>query len=200
MAFRDPFLITRFPFGSFFDDDHDLDLFNALRREMLDSAAERRGAITSGSSEKQGQKSGGKGTVATQQQPGSGSALGPWRSFNNELAPLMSTDLVESENDYHIHVDLPGIAPEDVEVSIVDNNKAVLIQAERKAVHEEKTDKVHSMERRFGKVQRKIRLPGNADVDAAQTKFKQGVLSISFPKKAQTQSVRKLAIVSEDSK
>eukprot|EP00981_Chlorochromonas_danica_P016311 scaffold16684_cov576-Ochromonas_danica.AAC.1 len=63
----------------------------------------------------------------------------------------MSTDLVESENDYHIHVDLPGIAPEDVEVSIVDNNKAVLIQAERKAVHEEKTDKVHSMERRFGK-------------------------------------------------
>eukprot|EP00981_Chlorochromonas_danica_P013463 scaffold6397_cov175-Ochromonas_danica.AAC.1 len=78
MAFRDPFLITRFPFGSFFDDDHDLDLFNALRREMLDSAAERRDAITSGSSEKQGQKSGGKGTVATQQQPGSGSALGPW--------------------------------------------------------------------------------------------------------------------------
>lgn len=41
---------------------------------------------------------------------------------------------------------------------------------------------VHKVERSFGKVERSIRIPKNADADRVQATLKDGVLSISFPK------------------
>lgn len=104
------------------------------------------------------------------------------KDLTKDLVPIMGTDLIESDNSYSVHADLPGVDPKDLDVSITD--RFLVLKAERKHVHEENTDKVHSMERSFGKVQRKIRLPNNADVDKAETVFKNGVLSITFPKKA----------------
>ncbi len=110
---------------------------------------------------------------------------------------FMGTDLIESDSDFHIHVDLPGVQPEDLDVSVVD--KYLMLKAERKHVHEDKSDKVHSMERSYGTVQRKIRIPQNADVDQASVKLRNGVLSISVPKKAPAvESVRKLAVKVEN--
>ncbi len=110
---------------------------------------------------------------------------------------FMGTDLIESDSDFHIHVDLPGVQPEDLDVSVVD--KYLVLKAERKHVHENKSDKVHSMERSYGTVQRKIRIPQNADVDQASVKLRNGVLSISVPKKAPAaESVRKLAVQVEN--
>ena len=110
---------------------------------------------------------------------------------------FMGTDLIESDSDFHIHVDLPGVQPEDLDVSVVD--KYLVLKAERKHVHENKSDKVHSMERSYGTVQRKIRIPQNADVDQASVKLRNGVLSISVPKKAPAvESVRKLAVKVEN--
>lgn len=110
---------------------------------------------------------------------------------------FMGTDLIESDSDFHIHVDLPGVQPEDLDVSVVD--KYLVLKAERKHVHEDKSDKVHSMERSYGTVQRKIRIPQNADVDQASVKLRNGVLSISVPKKAPAvESVRKLAVKVEN--
>lgn len=115
------------------------------------------------------------------------------------LSPLLGSDLVESESDYKIHVDLPGVEVSDVEISLVEN-KFVVIQAERKHVHEEEKDKVHSMERSYGKVQRRFRLPANADVEKASSVFKQGVLTVTVPKKVVAsgeEKVRKLLISTE---
>lgn len=52
---------------------------------------------------------------------------------------------------------------------------------------------VHTMERKYGKVERRIRLPANADSDGAATSFKNGVLTITFPKKEM--KVRKLNVL-----
>jgi HSP20 family protein len=108
----------------------------------------------------------------------------------------MGTDLIESEKDYKVHVDLPGVNPEDLEVTISDNNKYLCLKAERNSTHEEKTDKVHSMERQFGRVQRKIRIPNNVDMENVETNMKNGVLTITMPKKAKPAEpeVRKLQI------
>lgn len=97
------------------------------------------------------------------------------------LAPLMSADLIESDTDFHIHADLPGV--EDLDISI--NQNVVNITGNRKVVHEVDNDIVHSTERSYGKVQRRILLPSNADTNNAIAKFKDGVLSVSFPKLSQ---------------
>jgi HSP20 family protein len=109
------------------------------------------------------------------------------------LSPIMNTDLIESERDFMVHIDLPGVEPKDLEVSVTD--KFLVIKAERKHSHEEKTDKVHSMERSFGTVQRRIRMPNTADLELAKTSFKHGVLSITVPKKVEMKPAsRKLEI------
>ena len=108
------------------------------------------------------------------------------------FAPLMTADLIEKENEYNIHCDLPGVDPAEIDLSI--HNRMVTIKAERKNVHESTTDKVHTLERSYGTVQRKIRLPENADMDHASSTYKNGVLNISFPKLATPQGSRKIQI------
>ncbi len=116
--------------------------------------------------------------------------------MTKDFMPLMGTDLIETDKDYHVHVDLPGVNAEDLDVTIVD--KYLCLKAERKYVHEENTDKVHSMERAFGTMQRKIRIPANADMDRCETMMKNGVLTITMPKKAlKEEGVRKLQIQTE---
>lgn len=123
----------------------------------------------------------------------SSSSCGPLSSFYRGAFGLMSTDLIESEHDFQIHVDLPGVQAEDLDVSV--EEKYLVLKAERKHVHENKNDKVHSMERSYGTLQRKIRIPQNADMDGANVKLRNGVLSITIPKKAPApETVRKLSV------
>eukprot|EP01038_Epipyxis_sp_PR26KG_P003977 gene3977-5699_t len=106
------------------------------------------------------------------------------------LAPLMTADLVESDTDYHIHVDLPGV--EDLDITIQDG--FLTIKADRKCVHETNVNKMHSVERSYGKVQRSFSIPKNANVDNAEAKFKDGVLVVSFPKQTTGPAPRKLLV------
>ena len=108
------------------------------------------------------------------------SALPKKMDRNSALAPLLSADLIESPTDFHVHADLPGVDPADLHVTIEENR--LKIEAERKLVHESTTDTVHSMERSYGKVQRQFRIPKNVDMEKVTTVFKNGVLSVVFPK------------------
>ena len=101
-------------------------------------------------------------------------------NINNALAPLLSVDLIESETDFHVHADLPGVEPSDLELTV--EGRTLVIKAERKHVHKVDTDKVHSTEKTYGKVQRSFRLPNNVDLDKVESTFRNGVLSISVPK------------------
>ncbi len=99
-----------------------------------------------------------------------------------QLSPLLSSDLIETEDSFRIHTDLPGVQPSDLSVKI--EGKSLVISAERKHVHDTKTDKVHSMERSYGQVQRSFRIPQNVDISKVETTFKNGELNIVFPKVA----------------
>ena len=87
-------------------------------------------------------------------------------------------------------IDLPGV--EDLDINI--DGRVLRISANRKVVHEVDNDIVYRKERSFGKVQRKILLPDNADTDKAAAKFKDGVLTVTFPKLPSTARGRKLTI------
>lgn len=106
------------------------------------------------------------------------------------LTPLMSADLIEAENEFHVHVDLPGV--ENIDIN-TDNN-FLTITADRKVLHEIDNDIAHTVERSFGKVKRRLPIPKNADVDNAKAKFRDGVLTVTFPKKEPSASIKKLRI------
>jgi len=102
-------------------------------------------------------------------------------ALTKPFCPLLSADLIESETDYQVHVDLPGVNKEDLDISFSDG--CMTIKAERKEVQEVNSDRVHKVERSFGKVQRTMMLPKNADCDQASASLKDGVLAVAFPKR-----------------
>lgn len=105
--------------------------------------------------------------------------VNPRMSTNRNMTPMMTFDLVETEQDFKLLADLPGA--QDLNVSI--DKDIVTVQAERKHEHQNDSNKVHSFERSYGKTQRKFRVPEQADADKAEAKFVDGVLTIIFPKK-----------------
>lgn len=220
----DPFFYKPSPifFDRFFEDDDESDLINILRHivtnkqqqqqkpsnnnntnnnnSVADSAtaaaASSTNTPTDTTNATDAANTNNQSGVTTQVPTHSQLLSRPFSSFSRDFSPLMSTDLIEAENDYQIHVDLPGVDPADLDVSISD--KVLVISAERKHIHESNSHKVHSMERSFGKVQRKVRIPNQADLENVQTTFKNGVLTVTFPKKAlPTNTVRKLTIQTE---
>lgn len=109
------------------------------------------------------------------------------------FAPLLSADLIEKPDAFEVHADLPGVSPEHLEITM-HNNNVLEVKAERKNVHEAETDKVHTLERSYGSVMRRIRLPNTADKDRAVSSFRNGVLTVTFPKMDAPAGTRKIPI------
>ncbi len=111
-----------------------------------------------------------------------------WRrfgAFNHEdgsgmeawAAPL---DVVADGDDFVVRASLPGVAPENIQVSIEDN---VLTIRGDTASHFENTDGNYLMrERRSGSFHRSLRLPDTVDQNNAEPRYEHGVLTITLPK------------------
>ena len=89
-------------------------------------------------------------------------------------------DVSESENDYVIHAQLPGVKPEEVQITV--HGDTVLIRGELKAAEEKKGQTWHLRERRFGAFQRAVSLNAPIDADKANAQFEHGVLTLTLPK------------------
>lgn len=104
-------------------------------------------------------------------------------------APTIKIDVKEQENAYLVHAEMPGIRKEDIHVSV--DGPVVSISAERKEEKDVKEgERVLRSERYFGKVSRSFQLGQDIDDNAAAAKFVDGVLELTLPKKAATQSKR----------
>ncbi len=116
-----------------------------------------------------------------------------WRSWPSRLEgergflrPAM--DVVESDNNITVRMDLPGVKPEDVNVEIEDN--VLTITGELGDTVEKEGDRYHYRERSYGRFQRSIRLPNTLDTDKVDASFEHGVLSVTLPKQPQAQPKR----------
>jgi HSP20 family protein len=98
-------------------------------------------------------------------------------------------DVRETDKDFRISVELPGIAEDEVEVDLDDD--VLTIRAEKKEEREvEKADQ-HLTERIYGVFQRSLRLPFAADPETVEAHMDNGVLQIVVPKgKAQSRNRR----------
>lgn len=103
--------------------------------------------------------------------------------------PSIKIDVKEQEKAYLVHAEMPGIRKEDIHVTI--DGPVVSISAERKEEKDVKEgERVLRTERYFGKLSRTFQLGQDIDDGAASAKFVDGVLELTLPKKAATQSKR----------
>jgi HSP20 family protein len=114
----------------------------------------------------------------------------PWRTeVAGERAPQIRIDLSETDKDYTVKAEIPGVKKDDIDVRI-DGNQ-VTISAEIKQDKEEKKDgRVLRSERRYGYASRSFMLDSDVDQAGADAKYSNGVLELKLPKKAQSAGKR----------
>lgn len=115
----------------------------------------------------------------TQAEGGNGGTQRRW-------VPAM--DLVETDTDYVLRADLPGLGEDDVKIELEDN--VLTISGERKSEHEHKRAGYYRVERSFGSFRRSLTLPEGVDADAIRASFNNGVLEVRIPKPEQRQPRR----------
>jgi len=100
--------------------------------------------------------------------------------------PRAKVDVSEKNGAYLVTAELAGVKKEDIHVAI--DGAQVTIEAEVKREKEASKDErtLHS-ERVYGKVTRSFTLPQEVDDSKAQARFKDGVLELTLPKKAEAQ-------------
>ena len=92
-----------------------------------------------------------------------------------------SIDVKESDKDFIIRAELPGVDDKDVEVAVTNN--AVTIKGEKKEEKEDKGENYYYMERSYGSFNRVIPLEMETDANKAEASFKNGILNITIPKR-----------------
>ena len=109
-----------------------------------------------------------------------------FESGRGDVLPRMKVDVVEKNGGYLVTADLPGVRKEDIHIAI--DGAQVTLSAEVKREKEASKDEraLHS-ERVYGKVSRSFSLPQELDDAKAQATFKDGVLELTLPKKAEAQ-------------
>lgn len=104
-----------------------------------------------------------------------------------------SSDVLESDSEVRIHMDVPGLRKEDLDIQLAENNTLV-IRGERK-FGEQEGSKFHRRERFYGSFNRTFLMPSNVELDKINATFKDGVLEVVLPK-AESARARKIEIKS----
>jgi HSP20 family protein len=89
-------------------------------------------------------------------------------------------DVYEDKDAVRILVELPGVTPEDVKLSL--ENNVLTIRGEKKQQAEERTERVHRYERSYGTFERAFSLPSTVDPDKVAANFQNGILTVTVPK------------------
>ncbi|MBN1518414.1 Hsp20/alpha crystallin family protein [Candidatus Sumerlaeota bacterium] len=117
-----------------------------------------------------------------------GTGVSPWRhsslaspgwNDNGWLKP--SVDISATDQEYAINVELPGVSEKDVQVEL--SGDTLRISGEKKHEKEENGRDFYSVERSYGAFQRVLAIPDDAQEDGINAAFKNGVMTITIPRK-----------------
>jgi len=118
--------------------------------------------------------------------------FGGLRFFEDAITRLMSeprsnrpwspsVDVFETEDALTLKADLPEVKTEDIDVRV--ENQTLTLRGQRKFEKEEKIKGYHRIERSYGEFVRSFAVPSTVDTDKVQADYKNGVLTITLPKK-----------------
>jgi len=100
-------------------------------------------------------------------------------------------DLLETDGDFVLRADLPGLTEKDVNIELDDN--VLTISGQRTTEKEERKEGYYRVERASGSFSRSLTLPEGVDAEAIRASFENGVLEVHVPKPEQRKP-RKVAI------
>jgi HSP20 family protein len=108
--------------------------------------------------------------------------LRPWRGQGPERAPQIRIDLSETEQQYVVKAEIPGVTKEAIDVRI-DGNQVTISTEIKKEKEEKKDGRVLRSERQYGYASRAFTLDADVDDAKAVAKYENGVLTLTLPKK-----------------
>ena len=99
----------------------------------------------------------------------------------NESGIAPQFEITETDEDYTVIAELPGLDEENI--SIVLDEDVLTVRGEKKAQREEKEKSYILSERRYGTFDRKFKLPETITQEAIAARYANGVLTLTLPKK-----------------
>ena len=106
----------------------------------------------------------------------------PWRLIpsSTEQEATFPVEVSETDEALEVKASLPGVQPEDVEVTIA--NDVLTMKASHQEKTEEKKKDFYRREIRYGSFHRALSLPVSVDSDKAEARFENGILQLTLPK------------------
>lgn len=104
----------------------------------------------------------------------------PYRGMTILPDWALQVDISESDSDYMISGDIPGVNTEDVKISFQDG--MLIIQGDRKMAGLENGRGFHRTECSHGRFSRSFRMPDDADENTVKVAFKDGTIVLTLPK------------------
>ena len=92
----------------------------------------------------------------------------------------MAIDVAETDNEYVVKASVPGVNPDDLNVTL--ENNVLTIRGEVKEDKEVNEGEYHLRERRYGSFNRSVTLPAAVNADNIDATYEQGVLTLHVPK------------------
>jgi HSP20 family protein len=92
-----------------------------------------------------------------------------------------AVDIYETENELVLKADLPDVQLENIDVRV--ENETLTIKGERRFEQEENSKGFHRIERSYGAFMRSFSVPGTIDTDKVGAAYRDGVLTVTLPKK-----------------
>ena len=112
-------------------------------------------------------------------------------STRNLLRDTFKIDIQETDGEYLIEAELPGIKRENIDLAVEEDDLCISVKTEEE-VNEEGANYIHR-ERRFGSMARRVRL-ANANLGATQAKLEEGILTVTIPKEEKASGSLKIDI------
>jgi HSP20 family protein len=92
-----------------------------------------------------------------------------------------AVDILEDDHSLTLKADLPDVKPEDIDVRV--ENNTLTIKGSRKFEKDENVKGWHRIERSYGDFVRSFSLPNTLDTEKVAADYKNGVLTITLPRK-----------------
>ena len=127
---------------------------------------------------------------------GRGKPFDPWRELNrlqeelnrvlggignHPLAPFPAVNVTSRAEEVVVAADLPGLAADQVEIIVEDDN--LFLRGKRPADEQPESDTWHRRERFRGSFERKVELPCAVDAEKVSARMKNGVLVVTLPRR-----------------
>ena len=119
--------------------------------------------------------------------------MAPFQHDERPFAFVPAFEVKETKDGFQFKVDIPGVKEDDLEVTVTGNRLS--ISGKRDAEHHEQSDTYYAFERTYGSFSRSFTLPEGADSTRTYADMKDGVLTLSIPRRPEL-APQKIAVKS----